>query len=522
MFGDLVQDEDTEMLLTTLAEMSDGENDGQTTMEITEGEAKEVLLTMLKERPLTRSFQGAMKAKKNRDLARGFGAGRDGALRPGTYKVSIEELKRRTKCHRCQEVGHWSRECPNKGRGTGDGKLKDINYITAETSDEIEFLYLDADAASHSDPTVKDTQAEFVYMSVPPIIAHEILIMETSVEAGCATIDTGCQRMAIGLDALERYQNILPPELFIRFRRERHQFRSVHQTSCTERVAIMPSSLGPRGSYLKPAIFEDETCRSAPFLISLPFLLHCGIQLHLDPTFGLLLSSKKLDFSARCHLGPTGALRVFLQDFSGDQIRRLAGTQDSKHVEYELLRTEHSAGSTENAQLSRPACPVSNHAEPPQEEPHRSRGEHLYDSGVVPNGTPTLCHDHPSSSATSSLSDPRPRTTGHEVPADYPVRRSLRGGGTRRDRQPLGGAAAGTKPPGGTSPISIPDDGGIPVHRHRHTDRVEQGNSSNPHGTGSQHVADPTGTGSSISSGVVPEDEINNAASSNGWTFPRT
>ena len=57
-----------------------------------------------------------MKAKKNRDLARGFGAGRDGALRPGTYKVSIEELKRRTKCHRCQEVGHWSRECPNKAR----------------------------------------------------------------------------------------------------------------------------------------------------------------------------------------------------------------------------------------------------------------------------------------------------------------------------------------------------------------------------------------------------------------------
>ena len=39
--------------------------------------------------------------------------------------------------------------------------------------------------------------------------------------------------MAIGLDALERYQSILPPELFIRFRRERHQFRSVHQTSCT-------------------------------------------------------------------------------------------------------------------------------------------------------------------------------------------------------------------------------------------------------------------------------------------------
>ena len=180
------------MLLTTLAEMSDGENEGQTTTEITEGEAKEVLLS-----PRTRSFQGAMKAKKNRDLARGFGAGRDGALRPGTYKVSIEELKRRTKVPPLSRGGPLEyRECPNKGRGKGDGKPKDLHYMTADTSEEIDFLYLDADAASHSDPTNRDAQAEFVYMRVPLVISHEILTMETSVEDGCATIDTCCQSNA--------------------------------------------------------------------------------------------------------------------------------------------------------------------------------------------------------------------------------------------------------------------------------------------------------------------------------------
>ena len=99
--------------------------------------------------------------------------------------------------------------------------------------------------------------------------------------------------------------------------------KSSVEDGCATIDAIMPSSLGPRGSYLKLAVFEDEACRSgsAPFLISLPFLMHCGIQLHLHPTLGLLLSSKKLGFSARCHLGPTGALRVFLQDFTEDKIR---------------------------------------------------------------------------------------------------------------------------------------------------------------------------------------------------------
>ena len=42
--------------------MSGGESEGHPTTEITESEAKEVLPTMLKERPRTRSFQGAMKA----------------------------------------------------------------------------------------------------------------------------------------------------------------------------------------------------------------------------------------------------------------------------------------------------------------------------------------------------------------------------------------------------------------------------------------------------------------------------
>ena len=40
------------------------------------------------------------KAKKSKELARGFGAGRNGAngqiIRPGNYKLSIEEIKKRT------------------------------------------------------------------------------------------------------------------------------------------------------------------------------------------------------------------------------------------------------------------------------------------------------------------------------------------------------------------------------------------------------------------------------------------
>ena len=95
-------------VLLEVHDLPDGEDHAQ--VELTEPEAKEILMTMLKHKQQgkMRRYQGALKMRKNQ----GFGAGRNGALRPGTYQASIEELKKRTKCNRCHQVGHWARECP--------------------------------------------------------------------------------------------------------------------------------------------------------------------------------------------------------------------------------------------------------------------------------------------------------------------------------------------------------------------------------------------------------------------------
>ena len=36
------------------------------------------------------------------------------------FKIEVQELKKRTRCHRSNQVGHWSRECP-KPKGFGKG-----------------------------------------------------------------------------------------------------------------------------------------------------------------------------------------------------------------------------------------------------------------------------------------------------------------------------------------------------------------------------------------------------------------
>lgn len=313
-----------------------------------------------------RSYAGAMKAKKNRDLARGFGAGRDGMLRPGTYEVSISELKKRTKCNKCGQLGHWARECPSKtkkplgssssesGRSNST-KSKEVNYLAQDVVPESEFFFLTSEPieegnegegvadfyddrryAGHSDDCLWLSRD---YMERPQ--PHPCFHVDTCFDLACATIDTGCQRMAIGLNTLSSITQTQPPELPVTYHDELHQFRSVHQVSCTHRLACIPCSLGPKGCILRPALFEESSSADAPFLLSLPFLLHCRATLILDEQQGLSLMSRKFGFKVRCFLGPTGALRIPIQQFTGEMIQALSQQVSSDSREYELLRTEH-------------------------------------------------------------------------------------------------------------------------------------------------------------------------------------
>ena len=82
-----------------------------------EDEAAEILATMIRQKE---TFRESMKEKKDRELSRGYGfAGKNskgkgkgaGFVKPGQYRVSIEEIKRRTRCNNCGVVGHWKKEC---------------------------------------------------------------------------------------------------------------------------------------------------------------------------------------------------------------------------------------------------------------------------------------------------------------------------------------------------------------------------------------------------------------------------
>ena len=110
------------------------------------------------------------------------------------------------------------------------------------------------------------------------------LVMRSSQkDETCATVDTGCQRMAIGVQTLRQLVGHLPDELGVQLHQQEHRFRSAHGRSSTNHVASVPTSLGFKGSLLKPAGFENDESKHAPFLISPPFLLFCRACVVLGP-----------------------------------------------------------------------------------------------------------------------------------------------------------------------------------------------------------------------------------------------
>ena len=122
-----------------------------------EHEAKELLSTMIAHKKKT--FMQSLKTKKAKALARGYGQWRDkgsggrgngsglstaGYVKGGYYRMSLSEAKAKSRCAKCNQVGHWHRdpECPKNQGTSNNNKPKDVNYIEKKTiSDSEEGLF---------------------------------------------------------------------------------------------------------------------------------------------------------------------------------------------------------------------------------------------------------------------------------------------------------------------------------------------------------------------------------------------
>ncbi|CAG7784825.1 unnamed protein product, partial [Allacma fusca] len=77
-------------------------------------------------------------SKKKPESSKAFSANKNGGNKPRKSKEEIAQLKKSTKCHNCQKVGHWSRECPDKkkNQNASNGQHSNANQSIQQHSSQ--------------------------------------------------------------------------------------------------------------------------------------------------------------------------------------------------------------------------------------------------------------------------------------------------------------------------------------------------------------------------------------------------
>ena len=268
--GDQVVFSEVEALLAEYG-VQDTENSEQEVFE--ESEAVEILAATWKEK----------RAEINRlQKSRNF---KQVATVQKQFRQDVTDVKRRARCWRCQQVGHFSRDCP-KPKGYGKG---------SSTSNSGEKSSSASGAAMVEDFVPCDPNSSEVYLVSSP---------------GFGIIDSGCGKTLIGqstLNALFRqYAEIgrQLPEL----RREEHLFRFGNQNEELAQYAVtLPIGIGGRGGQVDASVIKG----TAPLLLSRSTMRSLGAVLDFQKET-LSLSGAKPE---RLKTNAAGQYIISIMDF---------------------------------------------------------------------------------------------------------------------------------------------------------------------------------------------------------------
>ena len=274
---------------TFLAEFQEDLDTDEKDPPFSERETAEALLASWKDRRQELNKQ---------HLARKFDNNKSSTQSRRSFRIEVEELKRRTKCNRCGRVGHWARECrtpPNKVKNQDSSSSSGPQHSAVNYVESME----DQDGFTPS----------FVG-AVEVLVSHRDQEGAGLVSSpGFGVIDSGCGRTLIGESTLNKLEKMLdernlPP--VSRFPVE-NTFRfgngAVEQSLMSAKI---PVGLAGQFGYINAAIISG----TAPLLLGRPTLEKLCVKLDFEKQ-----CLQFLQFKSPMETNQAGQLLVNVMDF---------------------------------------------------------------------------------------------------------------------------------------------------------------------------------------------------------------
>ena len=168
-------------------------------------------------------------------------------------RLSLSEIKSKTRCHRCKQIGHWSKECPQrttsgKPGASATGTTAGFFMTPPATSWSGQFLTVTNDDQDCEQYMERFTALSFVFHGA---VANE----------GVALVDTAAQHGLIGANTLQRHDRLLQDRFGIRVQWTNEHggsVRGVCGQEETTRICYIPIGLGGKSGVLRVQVVPGD------------------------------------------------------------------------------------------------------------------------------------------------------------------------------------------------------------------------------------------------------------------------
>lgn len=194
-----------------------------------------------------------------------------------SFRIEIEELKKKTRCRRCNRIGHWARECRAKVTPAAQSSAAASSTHGASCVQNVENEHFICTAGLCNHLTLVE-KLRLSRSAAAPMEQIPVMLVSSP---GFAVLDSGCGKTIVGAKTLQAFRNLWDSAGIAQpSARSEENFFRYGNGACEKSTEVveMPICLAERRGVVQAAVIQGD----APLLLSRPAMKRLGAEMNFQ------------------------------------------------------------------------------------------------------------------------------------------------------------------------------------------------------------------------------------------------